>query len=393
MKVVFNYSVRTLTLVTFLSLAACGKKEPGEKPATDETAAAVNVVSLTAKQYEEINIRLGSISPKNLSNVLKVSGFLKVPPQNKASITSAFGGTIQAILVQEGDPVQKGQTVATLSNPEFILLQQQFLETKAQLVFSEAEFNRQKELSGQNVSAQKTVQQAEANYQGLQAKLNALQQQLSLLNINTSQLTYSNIASSVAVKSPISGNISHIEINIGSNIQPSNVLMDVVDNSQLHLDLFVFEQDLPNVKVDQVVNFTLTNLAGKSYTAKIFSIGSAFENETKTIPVHASITGEKNGLIEGMNVTASIGIGDHEVAAVPSEALTSSGGNDYVFVLSGASPGPNEYRFERVQVRKGISDAGYTGITPLKTLPADARIVVNGSFYLMAMLTNTGEEE
>lgn len=393
MKAVFQYSIRTFFVLSLLATAACGKPDSGEKQEADELPAATNMVSLTPKQYAEIKIQTGEIGSKNLSNVLKTSGFLKVPPQNKASITSALGGTVQSILVQEGDPVQKGQTVATITNPEFILLQQQFLEAQSQLIFTEAEFNRQKELSSQNVSAQKTVQQAEANYKIQQAKLNSARQQLSLLNINTEQLTYSNIASSVSIKSPISGNISHIEINIGSNVQASNVLMDVVDNSQLHLDLFVFEQDLPNVKVDQSVDFTLTNLAGKSYTAKIFSIGSAFENETKTIPVHASITGDKTGLIEGMNVTAIIGIGDNLRPAVPVSALTSSGGNDYIFVLSPGTDTTKEYRFERVQVKKGISDAGYTEITALKTLPADAKVVVNGSFYLMAMLTNTGEEE
>jgi len=85
--------------------------------------------------------------------------------------------------------------------------------------------------------------------------------------------------------------------------------MDVLDNSHLHLDLFVFEQDLPKVKVGQNIDFSLTNLPGKNFTANIFSIGSAFENQTKTVPVHAEITGDKSGLIEGMNVTGLINIG------------------------------------------------------------------------------------
>jgi len=63
--------------------------------------------------------------------------------------------------------------------------------------------------------------------------------------------------------------------------------MQVVDNSHLHLDLFVYEQDLPKVNINQNIDFTLINLPGKNFTAKIYSIGSAFENDTKTIPIHA----------------------------------------------------------------------------------------------------------
>ncbi|MEO5645372.1 MAG: efflux RND transporter periplasmic adaptor subunit [Bacteroidia bacterium] len=382
-------------ILVALIITSCGKSAESEKPGEEQADAGGNqsTVQLTRKQYDEIKIQLGSITQKNLTNVLKTTGFLKVPPQNKASITSALGGTVQSILVQEGDFVQKGQTVATVTNPEFVRMQQEFLETQAQMTFAEQEYNRQKELSAQNVSAQKIFQQAQSNFNSLQAKFNSLKQQLALLNINTSQLLFSNISSSINIKSPISGSISHIEINIGSNIQPSNSLMDVVDNSQLHLDLFVFEQDLTTIKVGQTVDFTLTNLAGKSYTAKIFSVGNAFENDTKTISVHATITGDKTGLIEGMNVTGLVDIGDNLSPAIPSTALMSSGGSDFIFVLADGTDTTKEIHFEKVQVKKGISEGGFTAITPLRELSADIKVVISGSYYLMAILTNSGEEE
>ena len=394
-----------------LIFQSCGSKSESET-ANEEKQEEPNAteVTISKQQYQTINIQLGSIEQKNLTSVLKTTGFLKVPPQNKASITAPIGGTVQNILVQEGDYVKKGETLVTLINPDFVKLQEEFLQTQSQITFAEAEFNRQKELSEKNVSSQKTFQQAQSDFNSLNAKLSSLRQQLSLLGINTESLTQNNIASAINIKSPVNGSVSHININIGSNIPPSESMMNVVDNSHLHLDLFIYEQDLTKVKVGQTVNFTLTNLAGKSFSAKVFAIGNAFEGDTKTIAVHASIPGDKTGLIEGMNVTAMIDIGNNYVPSVPSSAITSAGGNDYIFVqVEGHAATKHEhdekeskiekeelgdaFTFERVQVKKGVTDAGYTEITPLEEISDSPKVVINGNFYLMAMLTNEGEEE
>ncbi len=47
--------------------------------------------------------------------------------------------------------------------------------------------------------------------------------------------------------------------------------------------------------------------------------------------------------------------------------------------------------FTKIPIKKGVSSGGYTQITPLTDLPGDARIVVNGAFYVLAALTNRGE--
>lgn len=225
----------------------------------------------------------------------------------------------------------------------------------------------------------------------LQTKINSLKSQLSLIGIDITNLTSDKITSVIVVKSPVNGSISEIDVNIGSYVEPSDIIMDVIDNSHLHLDLFIFEQDLPKINKNQKVTFTLINMPDKTYEAKIFSIGSAFENETKTISAHAEITGNKSGLIEGMNVSANIEIENTSTSALPSGAIINNAGNDYIFIQTGEQDAA--YQFEKVQVKKGITNNGYTEITPLKEIPVDVKVVTNGVFYLLAILTNAGEEE
>ena len=335
-------------------------------------------------------------------------------------------------MVKEGDYITKGQTVVTLANREFITMQENYLTTKSDLLFAQQELERQQNLSDDNVSAKKNLQLAEANFKTLKTKLSSLSQQLRLFGITAEDINADKLISVIAVKSPVSGNVSHVDVNIGSSVAPADIIMDIVDNSQLHLDLFIFEQDLMKIKIDQKVNFTLTNLPGKSYSATIFAIGSAFENETKSIPVHAVITGDKTGLIEGMNVSANIEIESIKTSAVPTTAIVSEGGRDYIFIWAidhqlevnapvdhaheaeskdhelatdeahshegeaevittiEMRPG-DKYVFEKMPVKKGITEGGYTEIIPLGDYAEGEKIVINGAFYLLSSLSNEGE--
>jgi len=116
-------------------------------------------------------------------------------------------------------------------------------------------------------------------------------------------------------------------------------------------------------------------------------------NESKTIPVHAIVKGDKTGLIEGMNITAVISIGEAVVPAVPNDAIVTYQGQDYIFVLTNQRPAEEETTFERVQVVKGVSDIGYTEITFVKNTSPDSKILTKGAFFANAKMTNTGGHE
>jgi RND family efflux transporter MFP subunit len=336
---------------------------------------------------------------------------LSVPNQNKALVTSVNSGVIKTLLIQPGDFVRKGQKVATIVNPDVAGLQQQLQTVNAQISLNEIEYNRQKELVAGNAAPLKNVQRVQTELATLKATRNSLEKQLAIMGISVSSVNKGNIITTLSIKAPINGTVSNVSAQIGSDVNPSTPIAEIVNNALLHLDLFVFEKDLPKVQDKQVIHFTLTNNPGKEYDAQIFSIGTAFVNESKTIPVHAIVKGDKKGLIEGMNITAVISIGDSLVPAVPTDAIVNYQGQDYIFVLTKETHSKQEekkkakgenkdeskeeksFSFERMPVIKGISDVGYTEITLLRNLPADSKIITKGAFFAMAKMTNAGEEE
>lgn len=374
--------------------------EQKEESKSEEKQGASNTVELSGQQIKTIGIELGSIEDKQLTASLRTNGVLRVPNQNKASINSVYSGVINSLLVQPGNSVSKGQVIATIANPEFIQIQDEYLGINSKIVLAEQEYNRQKELNAGNAGALKNLQAAEAELRNLSSRKSSLEQQLHLMGINPAVLNKGQLISVLSIRSPISGVVSNVMVQIGSYVTVSTTVAEIVDNSQLHLDLFVYEKDLPKLKNNQTIHFTLTNNPGKEYDALIYSLGSSFEGESKAVTVHAMVKADKTGLIDGMNVTAVISLEKNTVPAVPSGSIVTYQGQDYIFIRHETQSDAKSEKtedsvivFERVPVAKGTSDVGYTEITLLKKIPANVQIVTKGAFFVMAKMTNVGEQE
>lgn len=398
-------------IVTAITMTACGTKNE-----TQETQAAktdtteikqenASVVELTDQQIKAVGIEIGNIEEKNLNAVVRASGELAVPPQNRADVNVLMGGIVRKIFVLEGQNVSKGQLLASIENPDFIKMQQDYLTTKNEFSYTQAEYQRQKELQEANAGTGKNFQQVEANYNATNAKILTLEKQLQQLGINPSSSLNGNIITQVNITAPISGTIGHIAVNTGTYAETSKPLMEIIDNSQIHCDLIVYEKDLFKVKVGQKVNFMLTNQNNIEIQGEIYGINKSFEDESKGIIVHAVIKdAAKYKLIQGMYVTALIDVGNQLTQAVPDDAVVRSEGKDYIFVVDETQEETTNdnkenknvnalYHFKKTEVATGVKELGYTQITLLEKLDESVKIVRKGAFYILSKSNASGEEE
>ena len=403
-------------MIISLMIMSCGKKEESTEKSAVKTEqnekhneeAPQTITALTEEQIKSVGITLGSIEMKELTSTIKANGLLRVPNNNKATITSLYGGIIKTLNVQVGSFVKKGQVIASIANPEFIQLQEDYLTVNSRITFAEQEYRRQRELFDNDAGAKKNLQNADAELKTLRSRKASLQNRLQMMGINPGKVSNGNMRSGLVITAPISGTISSISAQIGSYVDVSSPVAEIIDNSSIHLDLQIFETDLPKMKVGQIVHFKLTNNPESEYDARVYSIGSSFENESKTISVHCDVTGNKAGLIDGMNITGIVSLDKSTTAAVPNEAIVDAEGKNYIFVQTDKKPEEHEetvekegktkehaktINFEKIEVVKGTSDVGYTAITPVKAIPSDAKIVVKNAFFVNAKLVNSGEHE
>ena len=401
----------TALLFIMITLCSCGNKTASTETETKKSDSVevkneqAGAIELTEQQMKAVGIELGSIEEKNLNAVIKASGQLQVPPQNRADVNVLIGGIITKIDVLEGQTVHKGQTLAILENPDFIKMQQDYLTTKSSFGYTQQELQRQKELNEANAGTGKNLQQVQANYNAEQAKITTLEKQLQQLGINPASVEKGNIASQVAITAPISGTIGQITVNTGSYVETTKPLMEIIDNSKIHCDLVVYEKDLFKVKIGQKVNFMLTNQNNRQIEGRIFGVNKSFENESKGIIVHAVIDdAEKFNLIQGMYVTALIDIGNQLTPAVPVDAVVRSEGKDYLFMVSETEQETEKdehdkknteqtFHFKKVEVVTGVSELGYVQITLVDEIPKDAKIVTKGAFYILSKSQGSAEEE
>lgn len=402
------------SVLAILFLSSCTKETKTEQPIEEKKAeheeAPQTVATLTEEQMKAVGVKLGTIEVKELTAMIKANGILNVPNSNMASVASMFGGVIQTLPIQEGSYVKKGQVIATISNPEFILTQEQYLTVLSRITYAEQEFRRQKELFDNDAGAKKNLQNSSAELKTLRSQKASLSRQLQMMGINPSKVSNANLKNGMVITAPISGTVSKIIAQIGSYVDVSSPVAEIIDNSSIHLDLQVFEKDLPKMKVGQVIQFELTNNPGNSYEAVVYSIGSSFENESKTIAVHSKVRGNKSGLINGMNITGVVSLSNSFTPAVPNEAIVEADGKFYIFVKTNKkveehtdeeSKDPNEknkehkneksINFEKIEVVKGSSNMGYTAITTVNEVDPNAQIVVKGSFFVNAKLSNSGD--
>lgn len=342
------------------------------------------VVKISTEQAQTIELQMSGIEEKTLGNNIKVTGMLELFPQDKANISPFVGGNVKSIKVIEGDKVRKGEVLAYLEHPDIISMQQEYQEKNDELVFLKQDFERKQTLYGKGVSSGKEFQMAQSKFRSTTSSVNGLKSKLQLLGINTSKVAEGQIYSAVPITSPISGFVDEITVSLGDYVAPQSKMFAISDNSEIHVDLKVYEKDVSLVKVGQVVYFTVAAKPGQILKGKIHAIGKTFETDPKALHVHADIHNEDKELLPGMYVEGRIVQGEKMVKAVPEGAIVKNGERSFIFILDEdeSEQEENKLRFKMIPVSTGLNDLGFVEIYIAEQLPENVKIVTNGAYML-----------
>lgn len=427
-----------LSFVVLCSSCVGNGEKGGENDAEtqEEAEPSIDGFELTARQIEAVNIELGTIESRSLSNTVRATGVLGLDPQSRADVSPLLGGVVSSVTVREGESVRAGQTVAYIESPTLVEMQKQYISAANEAATAAEELRRQQLLKAEGAGVEKTLREAEMREATATAAKTALAQQLRQVGVGTP--TAANIQTRMPVCAPISGTVGKIGVSTGSYADMQTVLMTIVDNTKLHADIKVYEKDVAHLAVGQSVDMVLTNDRSVQLSGKIYAINSTFDDDTRAVRVHVSLSSATSGgssaakgdinapsssqpstfniqLIEGMSIAAVVNVGEHEAPAVPDEAVISIEGKKYLALLKAediakyetflasrgskesADTGENDkygsFNFRLTEVVTGTSALGYTEVTLLEELPGDALYVKHGAYYVSSMLEGGEEEE
>ena len=343
-----------------------------------------DVVTLTDAQMKNSNIKAGKVEQKSFSSILKVNGRIDVPPQNMVSVSVPLGGYLRSTKLLPGMHLNRNEVIAVLEDQQYIQLQQDYLVAKAQFSFHESEYNRQKELNQSKASSDKVFEQARSTYQTQKVLIRSLEEKLKLLRINPSSLNENNISRSIRIYSPIDGFVSKVNVNIGKYITPGDVMFELVNPTDIHLNLKIFEKDIDKLFIGQHVLAYTNNNPEKKYNGDIILISKDVAPDGTT-EVHCHFDSYDKVLFPGMYMNAEIELKNNLRNVLPDEAVVHFEGKQYVF----ANTGKNQ--FEMIELQTGQSENGLTEITSSGDL-SGKKIVIDGAYTLLMSLKNKEEE-
>lgn len=376
--------MKNIVIISSLMLLLLGCNSKKEEQTTEATTN-VNLVSISDAQLKNATIETGKLEQKSISSILKVTGKIDVPPQNMVSVSMPLGGYLKTTKLLPGLHISKGEVIATMEDQQYVQLQQDYLTTKSKLYFAEKEYQRQKELNQSQASSDKVYQQADSEYKTLRITLSALAEKLRLINVNPNSLSEKNISKSVNIYAPINGFVSKVNVNIGKYVNPADVLFELINPTDIHLNLKIFEKDITKLSIGQKLMAYTNNQPDKKYHCAIILISKDLSIDEHTADVHCHFENYDKTLLPGMYMNADISVKSNDAFTLPKDAVVNFEGKEYIFVVV------NKNQFQMTEVKTGNSENGVVEILENESLKKTA-IVTKGAYTLLMKLKNKADE-
>lgn len=376
-----NFKIVSL-LVLLFSFAACKHETSTEPTDTASTPAPSALVVLNAEQRKLADIQTGTPETRTLGSAIECSGMVDVPPQNVITVHAPVKGIVKDVIQLPGTFVKKGQRLTSLSHPDLIRLQREFLENLSQLSMLEKEYQRRQSLAGSEATSQKSLEQAKAAYDLAQATFQGQKTELKLIGIDATKLENTRvIQEQITLYAPISGFIDKVNVNPGKLVNAEDLLYQILDVTHVHAELQVFARDIPSLHEGQRIEVRVPGRTD-TYPAEVHLLSRMVDPDTKTISVHGHFKPEPTQLFPGTFIQARIFTENTPRITVPETAVIREGEQAYVFVEKGNG-------FHKTPVRTGGNDGKFVVV---EDLDSKTTIALTGAYYLNGMLAG-GEEE
>jgi cobalt-zinc-cadmium efflux system membrane fusion protein len=356
---------KIVCLALFAILYSCN--EAPEKKQTEKQTETPSSIVLSKEKLRLISLQIDTIKEEMVQNHFTAPGKVVILSQYQAGVTPKIEGSVEKILVLEGQRVSKGQCLMTISSKELVTLQEDFLATKAELLYAAEDYKRQQKLRSEMVIGEKEFQQIQSKYELLLSKHRGAEARLQVVGISPSSLRSDKpLLTSVNILSPISGYILSLPVNIGMSVIPTSELAHIVNTDEYHADLFVYEKDVHRVSEKMPVTLRFNNSRITDAKGQVEFIARGFDPVKRTVTVHAVFKTTNPYVLPDMTITGSFEAKAELKTTVPETAVEKSGHSYFIYL---ASSEKDNIRFTKKSVnvlfvsdgKCVLSDSGLAG--------------------------------
>ncbi len=295
-----NYNILSIAFASLI-LSCNNPNKPNESMLESDIATVVEENKNTSSENDD------KINANQNGSTISVTGFIDVPPENRATISPYYGGFVRHINVLPGQNVKKGEVLFTLQNPEYLHVQQAYLESKEQIDYLKEEYERQEILAFEKIASTKNYKKSESDYKVMLARYQSLKEQVKVMGISIANLESGKLTSTIDIVSTIQGNVTNMSITKGAFVDAQSIAVTIVNMDHIHLELDVFERDVLNIKVGQQLVFNIPESSTQDFQGKVYLVSKLIDPKKRTAQVHGHITESDNlNFVLGMFVEARI---------------------------------------------------------------------------------------
>lgn len=375
-----------LLLIVSTGFWSCGSKDSSDSTAVPDAVVPVGVVQLTDMQIQNAGILTAMATRKILHSELTVNGVIDVPPQNIVSVSFPLGGYLKTTKLLPGMHVNRGEVIGVIEDQNLVQLQQDYLIAASKLNYLKLDFERQQTLNDSQVNSNKVFQQAESDYTSQKVLVKGYSEKLKLIGINPAKLNEGNISRSVAIYSPINGFVSSVNVNIGKFVNPTDVLFELINPSDMHAALTVFERDISKIKIGQRVLVSFVEDPSKQYECEVILVTRNVDGD-RSGTVHCHFEKMPGNLLPGMFINAIVEISSKTAMTVPEESLVVYGDASYIFEKESG----NNFRMHAVNT--GIRQNGFIEILSAPFDLEVKEVIIKNAYAVLGKMMNSGEDE
>ena len=338
---------------------------------------------LDAKQMLEFGVKLASVERGEVQQSSEYPAKLITNIDQQAHVMSAFAGRVDSVNVLLGQQVKKGQVLATVFIPELVDQQANLSIAQEALTLAQQDYQREKQLFDQGVSARQDYQKAYNAYRQAQIQVQAARSRLSALGASTgSQGRYTLIA-------PLNGVVSQKDIVVGEYITSDKQLFVIDRLDQLWLEFVLPSHDSVAVQPNQEIRFKSLQTQN-IFKAKIQTLSAEADTQTGRLQVRANVLTPAQELRPNLMVNVLLeGKPAQSVLRVDKRAIQQVDGKSVVFVAKNENA---KVHFNPTNVELGQYSSDGQWVEIKSGLTEGQQYVSQGSFLLKSEMEK-GEAE
>ena len=377
-----------LICVTCVALVGCGRRTddtakpaPSAAPNTAEAPhkEAPNTVEVDEGMLRDLRITTRDVESRTGGDLVVLLGELAVDQRAYAEVSAPVAARVTRVLVNAGDPVRAGQTLAELISPELGRERAEYLSASARLKLAESALERKRGLAAEKIVPLREVQEAESTAGEARAALRASRAAIAAFGVEPPADDREGATSSAfTLRSPVAGAVIERVAVLGQMLDPATPAFRIGNLATLWLTVHAFERDAVRIQQGVAARLAFPALPGQDFRGTVTVVGRHVERESRTVPVRIDVKNQDTLLRPGMSASATLPVGATGalILTVPVASVQRVRNEWCVFLPKDGN------HFEIRRIGRGRDLGGEVEV--LSGLRAGEKIVVDGAFLLKA---------